>query len=47
MLRIGEGLDVEGNHNARSHATTHKYTALTTDQVPVLCNIIADIRAVP
>jgi hypothetical protein len=46
MLRVSEGLDVEGNHNAGSHATTHKCTALTTDQVPVLCIMIADIRAV-
>jgi hypothetical protein len=47
MLRVGEGLDVEGNRNAGSHATTHKRTALTTDQGPVLCIIIADIRTVP
>jgi len=46
MLRVGEGLDVEGNHNAGSHATTHKRTALTTDQGPLVCVMIADIRAV-
>ena len=46
MLRVGEGLDVEGNHNAGSHITTHKCTALTTDQGPVLCIMITDIRAV-
>jgi hypothetical protein len=46
MLRVGEGLDVEGNHNAGSHTTTHKYVALTTEQGPVLCIMIADIGAV-
>jgi len=46
MLGVGEGLDVEGNHNAGSQTTTHKCTALTTDQGSVLCTMIADIRAV-